>query len=354
MDIVGGKGICMGPRNMIADAYTMTPVSITVEGANILTRSLIIFGQGAIRCHPYVLEEMDSLKLPFASGLKKFDKLIFAHLGLTISNAVRSLALGISNSALSLAPKCKSKQERKIYKQVARLSASFAFISDLSMIVLGSNLKRRESLSAKLGDVLSYLYMLTACLKYFSNSEHPAEEEIIFKWVTSKIIVDTENTLSSIINNLPIKPIRSLVRFICLPLGKRARVPSDSSLAKITELFINPSLTSKRLLENICVSADKLNPLGYAVQNLPAIIRAEEYEYKLHKAVKTGQVAGLTLEEQLKSARAIGLLTEQQEEMIIEADRIRQEVGAVDDFSDAELQTNGAKAVIQESGDING
>src|SRR5206468_751611 len=183
MDIAGGKGICMGPSNFVGAAYMQIPVSITVEGANILTRSLIIFGQGAIRCHPYVLDEMHAARNPDRnSASKKFDGALWAHVRFAASNAARSLVLGVSRAAFAPAPRGAAPEVRTYYRRLTRYSAALALTADVSMLALGGSLKRREKLSARLGDVLSLLYLASATLKRYEDDGRPQEDLPTLRW----------------------------------------------------------------------------------------------------------------------------------------------------------------------------
>ena len=181
MDIHGGKGVMRGPTNYLATAYTSLPISITVEGANILTRNLIIFGQGAIRCHPYVLREMRAAadEDPVRS-LETFDRLIFGHVGYALSNAMRSFVLGLTHGHLSAKPT--SARVGRYYQHINRFSAAFALACDASMFLVGGELKRKEQLSARLGDILSYLYLGSMVLKHHQDQGSPADDVPLVEW----------------------------------------------------------------------------------------------------------------------------------------------------------------------------
>jgi acyl-CoA dehydrogenase len=165
MDILGGKGICLGPNNWIGRGYQMTPIAITVEGANILTRTLIIFGQGAIRAHPYVLREMRAAKeMTGAEASREFDDAFTSHIGHVIRNGVRAFIYGLTHAAFAPVPKQRSPEITHYYRNVSRLSAAFAFLADVSMLAMGGALKRKEKISGRLGDVLSMMYLVSATL----------------------------------------------------------------------------------------------------------------------------------------------------------------------------------------------
>src|SRR6201984_1953370 len=175
MDVHGGKGICLGPRNHLGPGYEIVPVAITVEGANLLTRNLIIFGQGALRCHPFVLREMNAARNPDrAAGVDEFDRALFAHVGFTLSNAVRSFIMALTHARFTRAPG--QGATARYYQHVVRFSASFAFAVDVALLALGGYLKKKEGLSARLGDVLACMYLASMGLKHHENQGQPEED----------------------------------------------------------------------------------------------------------------------------------------------------------------------------------
>ncbi|WP_406672544.1 acyl-CoA dehydrogenase, partial [Natronospira sp.] len=181
MDIHGGKGVMMGPGNYLARTYQSIPISITVEGANILTRSLMIFGQGAIRCHPYLLKEMECVGMEDEEqAVRKFDRALFSHVGFTISNAVRAFVTGLTRGLFIRTPE--AGEVSRYYRQFSRMSAAFAFSADVTLLLLGGELKRKERLSARFGDVLSHLYMGSSMLKQFEDQGRPASDLPMLHW----------------------------------------------------------------------------------------------------------------------------------------------------------------------------
>src|ERR1700677_2458222 len=187
MDVHGGKSICLGPKNYLGRGYQIVPVAITVEGANILTRSLIIFGQGAVRCHPFVLKEMNAVRdQDRKHGVSEFDRALFGHIGFTISNAARSLLMALSFARFKRVPE--SGPTRRYYQHIDRFSASFAFATDVAMLTLGGYLKKKETISARLGDVLSCIYLASMVLKHHENEAQPAEELPIVEWACRELL----------------------------------------------------------------------------------------------------------------------------------------------------------------------
>jgi acyl-CoA dehydrogenase len=331
MDIHGGKGICMGPKNYLAICYQETPISITVEGANILTRSMIIFGQGAIRCHPFILKEMEALKLEDQKqGLKIFDKAIFSHFGFTLSNAVRSFILGVTNSKWVKAPPGCFKP---YYQNLTRLSAALAFVSDLLMMLLGSSLKRKEKLSARLGDVLSMLYLGSAVLKQFENNGQKEEEIGVVTWACQFLLFNAQKQLFDVLIHLPNRLMAGIIKFLVFPLGRRWRQPNDQLGQKVAKLMLNPNSLRATLAKDAYLDANKNNPVGYLEETLKKIIAAEELEQTIHEAVSQKKIQGYTFEQRVNEAITKKIITQAEAECVLEAYRARKEVLAVDDFA---------------------
>ncbi len=218
MDVHGGRGICHGPSNYLANGYQAIPIGITVEGANILTRSMIVFGQGAIRCHPYVLREIEAAN---AGDTEAFDAALFAHLGFTFTNAVRSFVCGITRSRLVPAPV--SGVVSKYYRRLARMSAAHAFLADLTMLMLGGDLKRREKLSGRFADALTYMLICSAVLKRYEDTGRPQEDMPLVDWAARFCIFEVQRALDGILRNFPSPVLGQWLRPIVFPLGRRFR-----------------------------------------------------------------------------------------------------------------------------------
>src|SRR5207245_449512 len=243
MDIAGGKGICMGPSNFLGAAYMQMPVSITVEGANILTRSLIIFGQGAIRCHPYVLNEMAAAHEPDARAASvAFDRALFGHIGFMLSNFARTFVLGIVGSHLAGVPDV-APEVRRYYQQLTRFSAALAFLADVSMGTLGGALKRKEKLSARLGDILSMLYLCSATLKRFELEGRQEADAPLMHLAMWDAMFKAQNAFEGVISNFPNRVVARIMHCIVFPLGRPYVVPSDGLGHEVARLLIEPSAT---------------------------------------------------------------------------------------------------------------
>src|SRR6202020_717127 len=218
MDVHGGKGICLGPKNYLGRGYQIVPVAITVEGANLLTRNLIIFGQGAVRCHPFVLREMTAARDPDrARGVAAFDRALFGHIGFTISNAARSLLMALSLARFERGPE--AGPTRRYYQHIERFSASFAFATDVAMLTLGGYLKKKETISARLGDVLSAMYLASMVLKHHENEGQPPEELPVVEWACRELLYQAQEQLHSVLRNFPNRPTAALARLLVFPRG---------------------------------------------------------------------------------------------------------------------------------------
>ena len=212
MDIHGGKGICLGPNNYLGRGYEAIPIAITVEGANILTRSLIIFGQGAMRCHPYIFPELEAARQKDENAaLIAFDKAIMGHLGFTLSNFVRSLVLGLTSGFVAKAP---SGKMQRYFQQATRFSAAFALIADMSLILLGGELKRKENISARLGDILSYLYLLSSVLKHYYDQGKQSEDIPLVRWSCLYCLYEIQQQFDELLKNYPNRWMGLLLRFL--------------------------------------------------------------------------------------------------------------------------------------------
>lgn len=332
MDIHGGKGICMGPRNYLAQSYVETPIAITVEGANILTRCMIIFGQGAMRCHPYLFKEWQAAENPDSKqGLIQFDQLLFAHFGYLISNKVRAFLLGLSNGLFAVVPK--NTPAKYYYKQLSRFSAAFAFAADISLLTLGAEFKQRESLSARLGDVLSMLYLGSSLLKHFEDCGSPEEDWPLVDYACQTIMYQLEAAFSEALRNYPKRWLGRLMRIVVFPLGKHAKLPHDKLAYQVANLIQTLSKTRERLTEGAYLKPDLSNYVGLMGVALEKIKLAEPFVKVFRKAVHEKLVVGETEEEQLQRAVALGILKKEELQLIQEANTARREVIAVDDFS---------------------
>ena len=335
MDVLGGSGISMGPRNFLGRCYQSIPISITVEGANILTRSMIIFGQGAIRCHPYVLQEMQALAdSDENAGRASFDRAFIGHVGFSISNAVRALLLGLSGGHLV---RFGDERTRTYYQRLSHLSAALAISADIAMLVIGGALKRKERLSARLGDALSYLYLASAVLKRYEDDNRQLEDLPLVEWCLQDLCRRTQSALSDFYSNFPLRPLGLALRWLTFPLGLRYRAPDDRADHRAASLILEPSVARDRLTSGMHLPADAAQTVAKLDQALPVVIAAEPLEKKFQQALRSGAIRGLTWDEQLAQARQSSIFSAEELSTLQRAHDMRLDIVQVDHFSAEEI-----------------
>jgi len=337
MDVHGGKGVMLGPKNYLGRGYQIVPVAITVEGANILTRSLIIFGQGAIRCHPFVLREMNAARLrDKAQSLQQFDSALFGHIGYTLSNAARSLIMAVTLARFSRAPV--SGATRRYYQHINKFSAQFAFATDMAMLSLGGYLKQKEHLSARLGDVVSALYLASMVLKHYQNQGRPEADLPLVEWCCRTLLYRAQEQLHGFLRNLPNRWVAGLMRFVIFPRGRTYFAPSDGLGRVIVEQLMVPSEARERLSDGIYRTVEPGNPLGQLQAALVLAQGSEPLEKRIRvEGVKTGRIQATDFPTQIEEALALGLLTPAEADVLRDYDRKVMELIHVDDFDPAEL-----------------
>lgn len=326
MDIAGGKGICLGPANFIARGYQGAPIGITVEGANILTRSMIIFGQGAIRCHPFVLDEMAAAQ---SNNVAAFDKALFGHLGHVGSNMLRSFWLGLTNGRTSATPVKDS--TRRYYQQLNRMSANMALLADVSMGVLGGSLKRRERISARLGDILSQMYLASATLKRYEDEGRQKEDLPLVHWGVQDALNQAEQAQDDLLRNFPNGFIAGLMRVVVFPFGRVHQAPSDRLDHQLAQLLQVPSATRSRLGRGQYLTPSEFNPVGLLEAALQDVIAAEPIHKRLSK--EAGKNLPFTRLDQLaKQALAEGKINTEEAAVLTKAEHSRLRSINVDEF----------------------
>ncbi len=347
MDVHGGKGICLGPKNYLGRGYQMVPVAITVEGANLLTRSLIIFGQGAIRCHPFVLREMEAARdKDKRRGVKEFDKALFGHIGFTISNAVRSLVMALTLARFSHIPEAGATQ--RYFQHINRFSASFAFATDVAMLSLGGYLKKKESLSARLGDVLSCMYLASMVLKHYHNQGENEEDLPLVEWACRNLLYRAQEQLHSFLRNFPNRFLAAFMRFFIFPRGQTYHAPSDPLAQRIVDAILHPTSSRDRTTHGIYRTVEPGNPLGLLHEALVLADTAEPLEKRVRvEGVKTGRITALDLPGQIQQALAAGILSETEAAVLRDYDRRVMDLIHVDDFDSSELAAGVAKEDVR-------
>ncbi len=335
MDVHGGKGICLGPNNYLGRAYQGAPIAITVEGANILTRNMMIYGQGAIRCHPYVLEEMLACQIEDKkAALSQFDSAVFGHIGFTMSNLVRTVWTSLTGTKLLLAPV--NDETARYYKALETYSANLALVSDLSMALLGGSLKRKERISARLGDMLSYLYLGSTVLHRYHANGRNKDELVFVHWCMQDCLSKLEDSMLSLFNNYPSRVMGSILKGLTLPFGKRFNGPTDKMDQTIANVLQNPSETREKIGEGQFLTPSDDNILGHLEMTLRDIIVCEKLHEKVVQA--TGQrTPFVRLDKIAETGLASGALNEEQAELLRMTEINRLRVINVDDFDSREL-----------------
>jgi acyl-CoA dehydrogenase len=320
MDIVGGKGICLGPNNWIGRGYQIAPVAITVEGANILTRSLIIFGQGAIRCHPYVLREMRAAKeMQGAAASREFDDAFTSHIGHVLRNGIRAFVYGVTAS-VAPAPKDASPDTRHYYRHVSRLSAAFAFLADISMLAMGGALKRKEKISGRLGDVLSMMYLVSATLKRYEDQGRVKDDLPLVRWAVRDALYRAQQAIEGILSNFPVKALARLLRWVILPTGLRLRPPLDSRNRECAHIALEPGAARERLTAGMYYPKGEGDATAILEEAFLATVACESLDRK----VRDGQKRGLADPE--------SILSTQEHAQWQRKEALRRQVIKVDDF----------------------
>jgi acyl-CoA dehydrogenase len=331
MDVHGGKGICLGPGNYLGRAYQQVPIAITVEGANILTRSMIIFGQGAIRCHPWVLREMAATREADAAlAVRQFDTALRGHVSFALSNFARALFHGITGARF--VPGHGPAAVRPYYREMGRLSAAFAFAADVAMLTLGGSLKRREKLSARLGDVLSQLYLASAVLKRFADDGHPSADLPLVQWCLRDALHRAEQALAGVVANFPSGAAALLLRLAAIPLGLRLAAPSDQLGAAVARLITEAGEVRERLSREVFLPQRDDDPVGRLRVALELLPTVEALEARLRQAAREGRLAATGAPDRLAGAQAAGLLSAEEAALLARYERIRLAAIAVDDF----------------------
>ncbi len=337
MDVHGGKAIMMGPKNYIGRSYMATPIAITVEGANILTRSLIIFGQGAMRCHPYVLRELEAAKdTDTERGLIDFDDALFSHIGYAISNAARSFFLALTHARFSKVPL--NTPTHRYYQNINRYSAAFALATDFAMLTLGGKLKIKELLSARLGDVLSCMYLASTVLKHFENQGRRAADLPLVEWSIRTLMYHAQEQLHSFLRNFPNRPVAFMLRRTIFPRGRTYYSPSDELGKKVVDLITQTGESRERLSEQAFTTLMPNNPLGLLQEALVLSEQLQPLEIKLRQAKKEGLIKSDYLGYQIDEAAKAGIINAKETTQLREYHEKVSYLLSVDDFAPEELR----------------
>ncbi|MBU6952582.1 acyl-CoA dehydrogenase [Hahella sp. HN01] len=337
MDVHAGRGVIKGPRNYIARVYQAIPISITVEGANILTRSLMIFGQGAIRAHPYLLQEMEAAQNPNKEkALDDFDHLFFKHVRRNMQLTARSLVLAFTGGTVASAPES-ARETRPYFRDMTRLAAAFGLVSDVTLASLGGELKRREMISGRLGDCLSYLYLGSSVLKRFHDDGCPKSDAPLMHWAMRYCQYEIQNALHEVLRNYPVKALGLLLRPLVFPLGRHFERADDAICREIAEMLLQPSEARDRLVDGVYRNTRPDDPVGRIENAFLKKVGVANLEKRIKKAIKAGDIPDNDLYAMLEAAVNKKILTTDEAERYREAEEAVDDAIQVDHFDPHEL-----------------
>jgi len=327
MDIRAGAAICRGPRNILAHVYQAVPVGITVEGANILTRSMIVYGQGAIRCHPYIYGVVTAAG---SGDLAAFDRALAGHVWHIVSTTIRATWHAATRGVFAARPP--GTRMGPAYASLSRMSAAFALVSEVSLLTLGAALKRREKISGRLADALAWLYLGSAALKRFQH-DGEAERDLPFaRFACAHAVDEIQQALLGVLDNLPARPVAWAVRLLVLPPWSRVRPPNDRLGAEVARGLLEDRDTRLRLTEDIYVPPSTELGLGRLEAALREAVAAHAVETRIRDAVRAGRLDKAPGDLLLDAALGAGVISRAEYEQVQRADAVRDEVIQVDAF----------------------
>jgi acyl-CoA dehydrogenase len=338
MDIHGGSGICLGPRNYLGRMYQVVPVSITVEGANILTRTMMIFGQGAIRCHPYIQHEIAAVQ---QGNLAKFDDTLMQHVGFWGRNKVAALWFGLTAGRFIDTPG--DADTKRYYQHITRLSTAFALMADYALMTLGGNIKRKERLSGRFADVLSNLYLCSCVLKHYQDQGSPKQDLPLLHWACQQTLYRSQQSLLAIYWKLPFKPLAWLLRGIVFPFGKPYAPPSDKLIHQVASVLLSENASRDRLTQGIYINTNPNDPTGRIEVAFKAVLAAAPVEQKIRAAQKQKQLPKQSLTDVMGLALRQQVINQAEFDLLQTADQARLAAISVDDFAADELLGNASK-----------
>jgi acyl-CoA dehydrogenase len=332
MDVHAGHMVQTGPRNILANLHISAPISITVEGANILTRNLIIFGQGAIRCHPYLLEEIALMSKP-EIDMNALDKTLMSHVGFFVSNSIRAFTYGITGGKFIFASSTDT-TVKKYERQLTRMSAALAAAADTCLITLGGSLKRRERISARLGDILSQLYLASAALKYFNHHQQTEEDKNYLRWSLQYCLHNIQNAFYELFNNMPNRWLGRILKWCIFPLGHAYHAPSDTLTKELVTQMVQNSPLRDRLTQYCFISTDKTDLTNRLEAGLANVEQNDVLRKKLQKAVQNGIIPEYySLNERIQAAAKAGVLSAEEVEQLSAFEALRDEIIKVNEFT---------------------
>lgn len=336
MDIQGGSGICLGPKNYLGRIYQVIPVSITVEGANILTRTMMIFGQGAVRCHPYIQREMEALVRDNPElALQQFDEVLFKHIGSVMHNLAAGLWLGLTNARFIETPG--DQDTRRYFRQIARLSVGFALVADFALLALGGSLKRKERISGRFADALSNLYLCSCVLKNHQDQGSPKDDLPLLHWACQQTLHRAQQSLLAIFHILPTRILAYLLRAVLFPTGKPYSPPADHLTHQTAALLLKNSPARDRLTQGIYINHKPDDATGRIEVAFQAVLAATPVEAKIHAAQKQKKLEKGAILDVLDAAINKAIISKKEAELIVTAEQARFSAISVDDFSAEQL-----------------
>lgn len=335
MDVVGGRAIQMGPRNFLASTYQTTPVAITVEGANILTRSLIIFGQGSLRCHPLLFSELETLQLDDEqAALKKFDGLLLQHLGHSCNNAARLLVHGLTFSYFSPTPESANEFSKCWYQGINHLSAALATCADVALGTLGGQVKRRELLSARLGDIHSELFIACSILKYWESQPRSEAGDDHASYALQRSLHNAQEALKAFCSNFPIRPLGILMRVLSLPLGSVYKAPNDDLIRELGDQILEPTAVREDLSQYVYLSKDPEDAVGRVETTYQMLLDVNDQWHAFSRAFGKGKLENTDIDLALKEAADKGIIAEEDIEPLKAYNLRRFDCMLTDDFKE--------------------
>ncbi|ALZ76656.1 acyl-CoA dehydrogenase [Rheinheimera sp. F8] len=343
-DIHAGRAIQCGPKNYLAHGYMGVPISITVEGANILTRNLMIFGQGATRCHPYVLKELEAAANPDAeAGLKQFDELLLKHVGFAMGNTFGALFQGLTGGLLNSSPV--GGETAQYYKQLTRMSNGLALAADISMLMLGGDLKRKEMLSARLGDVLSHLYIASAVLKFYEDNGRQVADLPFVHYSVQRNLYEIGRAFAGFFSNFPNRLVGKLLKGLVFPFGINYQLPDDEMAMQISDALLKPSVIRDRLTHLCYLGEGENDPTGSMEQAFLAVHAAQPLMKKIFQAQKDGKIARkLPLDVTINKAAEAGVLSAEEVTQLEQMNKLRFAAISVDSFKPGDLESRALQA----------
>jgi acyl-CoA dehydrogenase len=339
MDVHGGRAVVVGPRNYMTNYYQGIPISITVEGANIMTRNLLIFGQGSMACHPYIRDEFYAIAQEDKAA---FRPLIWQHIGYFLQNFAKTVCSAWTGGLLIASPK---RSLRRKYQQLERLSYAFAWLSDLSLIYLGGDLKRKERLSARLADGLSYLYMAMAALHYYTEHETASDEQAHAEWAVTYCLYHAQRSMIMFCNNFPFRPLGLLLRILAFPFGQSIHSPSDKLEHRLAQTMTRNNHYRTGICQSIYLSGDPSQPIDRMEHALQLILKHKDLYDKVRdlKRYTFG-----SLEDKLAQKVASGELTQEEMEQIMVVEKARWDAIQVDEFTFDSMKKKSFASVIDQ------